>query len=99
LFVEKAKGIGPGNSKLKEHIEIDRETPAAVSEEVAVSRVVHVGMDGLRIEVIGQIKTGQLESNGILGIDPDVLRNAGVDGSESGETGGIRDTDVLLRCV
>src|ERR1035438_4827518 len=70
-----------------------------MSEEVAVSGVVDVGMDGLRIEVIGQIETGQRESNGVLGIDPDVLRNTRVEGKESGEAAGIRYTDILLERV
>jgi putative ABC transport system permease protein len=39
-----------------------------MSEEVAISGIVHIVVDRFRIEVVGQIEIGQREADGVLGI-------------------------------
>src|SRR6516164_5356844 len=84
---------------LKEKVEIDREPAAAMAEEVAVGRVGDVVVDDLGVEMVGQVEPRKGEADSVLGIDLNVLREAGIDGEEGGESGLVGNSNILARRV
>ena len=61
---------------LENKIEIDCKAAAAVTKKITESGVGDIGVDGLGVEVVGEVEAGQGEADGVLGVDADVLGNS-----------------------
>ena len=47
-----------------------------MTKKVAERYVGGIGVDGLGVEVVGEVEAGQGEADGVLGVDADVLGNS-----------------------
>src|SRR5579863_9074076 len=88
-----------GRQPSKKHVEVGGIAPAVFAEEQAVRGIAGIRVDADRVEMVGQIGAGNAEPERVLVGDFDILGDAGIHRQGIGETGLVRDSDVLLGLI